>query len=238
MKNANSPNTKGDETRLFPGPHLRPLRHIIIFGSGGHAVSVANVARSAGYEICGFVDPRPAAVRLLGYPILSTLDEIAKPESYGVAIAVGDNALRERIHSELLAEDPSLIFPSLVHQSATVAHFARLGEGTMIMPHAAVGPNSTVGRFCIVNTHASLDHDCVMLDYASLAPRVVTGGRVQVGTRTAVSIGACVKQGIVLGSDSVVGANSYVNSDVPSNWVVYGTPARRIRARSIGEPYL
>jgi acetyltransferase-like isoleucine patch superfamily enzyme len=77
-----------------------------------------------------------------------------------------------------------------------------------------------------------------MLDFSSLAPAAVTGGTVQIGLRSAISIGATIKHGLKIGDDSVVGANSYLNIDLPSNQIAYGTPAKSVRTRKIGDSYL
>jgi acetyltransferase-like isoleucine patch superfamily enzyme len=106
------------------------------------------------------------------------------------------------------------------------------------MPQAVVGPNSKVGKFCLLNTHASIDHDCIMHDFSSLAPAAVTGGVVSIGRRSAVSIGAIIKHGVKIGDDSIVGAGSYLNKDLPSHQIAYGTPAIKVGERNIGEPYL
>ena len=64
------------------------------------------------------------------------------------------------------------------------------------MPGAHVGSNTTIGKFCIVNTNASIDHDSLMKDYSSLAPGVTTGGNIKVGIRSAISIGSTLKNNI------------------------------------------
>ena len=106
------------------------------------------------------------------------------------------------------------------------------------MPNTVVGPNTKIGEFCLLNTLSSIDHDGIMEDYSSLAPGVITGGNVKIGKRSAVSIGAVIKQNIVIADDVVVGANSYVNKDLTSNHLAYGTPAKTIRSRKNGDPYL
>jgi sugar O-acyltransferase (sialic acid O-acetyltransferase NeuD family) len=221
-----------DETAL---QHKRPL---VVVGAGGHAVSVANVARSAGYVIACFVDKNKKGARLLGLPVIASVDELEAVDQHVFCIAVGDNAARERVYAELSARHRDLVFPPLVHASAVVSDFVALGEGTVLMPKAVVGPNSNVGRFCILNTQASIDHDCTMADYASLAPGAVTGGSVHIGMRSAISLGAAIKHGISVGADSVLGAASYLNKDLAANQVAYGTPAKVIRARALGEFYL
>lgn len=214
------------------------LRPLIIWGAGGHAVSVANVALSVGHEIKNFVDKNKKGNTLLGIPIIGDLSEIEDPFKYSYGIAVGDNSIRERIHRALLKDFKGLDFPVLVHQTATISFFSNVGEGTVVMPHAVIGPNSTVGKFCLINTRASVDHDCLVQDFASLAPAAVTGGAVSIGKRSAISIGATVKHGVQIGDDSVLGAHSYLNKNLPSNQVAYGSPAKHVRGRKSDDPYL
>ncbi len=214
------------------------LRKIVIFGAGGHAVSSANVALSAGYKIINFVDSQRSGSSLLGYRVIGSILELENIRDLSFAIAIGDNFAREKFYEEITNMMPGLVFPVLVHQSAIISSFSKIGEGTIVMPNAVVGPNSKVGKFCILNTNSSIDHDSTMLDYSSLAPAAVTGGRVSIGARSAISIGAVLKNGIEIGGDCVVGAKSYLNKDLPPNQMAYGTPAKIVRTRKIGEAYL
>jgi sugar O-acyltransferase (sialic acid O-acetyltransferase NeuD family) len=214
------------------------LRPLVILGAGGHAVSIANVAMSVGYEIAYFVDNYKKCSNLLNIEIINDISVLTDKSEFVYSIAMGDNFNRERIYNELLKHYCNLCFPSLVHQSAVISHFAKIGVGTVVMPKAVVGPNSVVGKFCILNTQSSIDHDCVMSDFSSMAPNAVTGGAVKIGCRSAISIGAVVKHGIEIGEDSVLGANSYLNKNLANNCVAYGTPTKVIRAREIGDAYL
>ena len=223
---------------LNKNANAKNLRPLVIFGAGGHAISVANVALSAGYIVKHFIDKNKMGQSLLGVSIVGDATDLKDLECYCFGIAVGDNATRQIIYNELQAKNIELSFPPLVHPSATVSSFTSIGDGTVLMPKAVVGPNSKVGKFCILNTQSSLDHDCVMLDFSSLAPAAVTGGTVQIGFRSAVSIGAIIKHGVKIGDDSVVGASSYLNRDLPNNQVAFGSPAKQVRDRSIDDSYL
>lgn len=213
------------------------LRPLVILGAGGHAVSVANVASSAGYTIKCFVDKNQKGSSLIGIGIIdiAELDDVSR---YAFAIAIGDNAVRERISNELKSRYERIYFPALVHSSAEISILATVGEGTVVMPKAVVGPNSSVGKFCILNTQSSIDHDCTMQDFSSLAPGSITGGKVSLGMRSAISIGAIVKHAVAIGNDCVLGANSYLNKNLADNVVAYGTPAKVIRSRKAGDEYL
>ena len=213
-------------------------RQLVIIGAGGHAVSVANIALSAGFVIHSFVDSNKAGQTLLEVKIIKSIADVGDVNQYSFALAIGDNAIRLKVYDEIVASFGQLKFPALIHSSAVVSEFSKVDIGTVVMPKAVVGPNSTVEKFCLINTQASIDHDCHMRDFSSLAPGAITGGNVEIGTRSAISIGATLKHGIKIGKDVVVGANSYVNRDISDNAIAYGTPARIIRTRRIGEPYL
>ena len=107
---------------------------------------------------------------MLGYSIIGDIAELDNVEAFSFAIAVGDNAVRERIYKELTANTENLHFPAIVHSSAVVSYFCDIKDGAVVMPKAVIGPNSKVGKFCLINTQASIEHDCVMFDYSSLAP--------------------------------------------------------------------
>jgi acetyltransferase-like isoleucine patch superfamily enzyme len=101
-----------------------------------------------------------------------------------------------------------------------------------------VNTGSRVGSFCILNTRAAVDHDGVLAEYCSLAPNVALGGNVQIGAYTAISLGANVTHAVRIGEHSVIGAGALVLRDIGDHVVAYGAPARMVRLRSEGEPYL
>ena len=211
---------------------------IVIVGAGGHAISVANVASSCGMRVVAYVDDSKSGTEVLGIQVITKQQCIDTYCDENFVIAIGDNSVRELIYKEYKSELPNSKFPSLIHQSAVVGINSRIGNGTVIMPQANVGPNSIIGELCIVNTSSSIDHDCEMQSFSSIAPRVATGGGVNIGVRTAVSIGATIKHGISIGDDVVIGANSYVNKTIDNNIVAYGTPCSVVRTRTKGDPYL
>lgn len=215
------------------------MRHsIVIVGSGGHAVSTANVAHGSGMNVIAFVDDNKAGANLLDVPIITTQQCINEHINENFAIAIGDNAVRERVYNEYRSAMPYAKFPSVIHNSAVIGINTVVGDGTVVMPHVNIGPNGKVGVFCILNTSSSIDHDCAMDDFSSIAPRVVTGGNVKIGLSSAISIGATVKYGVVIGDDVVIGGNSYVNKTVESNVVAYGSPCKFVRQRNKGDAYL
>jgi len=174
----------------------------------------------------------------MGAPVITTEACYSSYPKHNYVIAIGDNAVRERVAKELRSALPNVLLPSLAHQSSVIGVGSVVGIGTIVMPNANIGPSSVIGDFCIINTSSSIDHDCSIKDFASIAPGVVTGGNVRVGLRSAISISAAVKHGVNIGDDTVIGANSYVNNDVDSEVVAYGTPCKFVRNRKVGDSYL
>lgn len=191
-----------------------------------------------GLQVTHFVDSQLRGNTLLDIAIVGDVSDALTSEDFCAFIAIGDNDKRAFVHDRLVGGFPRISFPALTHPSSVVSYHARLGQGTILMPNAVVGPNTIVGDFCIVNTGATIDHDSEMKNYSSLAPGVTTGGRVSVGARTAISIGAVLKHGVTVGDDCVVGAHSYLNSSLEHNRLAYGSPARVVRYRERGDPYL
>jgi sugar O-acyltransferase (sialic acid O-acetyltransferase NeuD family) len=220
------------------------MDRIVILGSSGHAKVIIDIVEQEGvHAIAGLVDRRcGVGERIFGYSVLGRDEDlpllIEKYSLAGAIVAIGDNFIRSNVVARVAAACPGLPFLSAVHPKASIARGASIGGGTMIMAGVVVNPCCSIGRFCILNTGSSLDHDSTMGDFSSLAPRATTGGNCRIGAYSAVCIGAVLAHGVSVGEHSVVGAGSTVLGDIESYKVAYGTPARIVRQRSPGGRYL
>ncbi len=220
------------------------IKDIVIIGAGGHAKVVIDIIeRQARYNIIGVIDKSHAKGEdVLGYEILGDEDVlhnmIQEYPSLGGIIAIGDNFIRYKVYEKISISLPEFIFVSAVHPEASIGKDVFIGDGTVIMAGATVNTSCSIGRFCIINTNSSLDHDSVMEDFSSLAPNAVTGGNVKIGEFSAVGIGAVVAHNINIGRHTVIGTAAAVINDIADYSVAYGVPAEVIRKREKGERYL
>ena len=94
------------------------------------------------------------------------------------------------------------------------------------MAGAVIQPGTRLGVNTIVNTRASIDHDCIIGDHVHIAPGAVLSGEVRVGNCSHIGCGATIVQGVKLGEATVIGAGAVVLKDVPDGTTVVGVPAR------------
>jgi sugar O-acyltransferase (sialic acid O-acetyltransferase NeuD family) len=196
---------------------------IYIIGAGGHAKVVANSARAAGFAVAAMFDDDENlwGRSLLGIPIHGPISRIREFPAKPAIAAIGDNANRFAIVSAASLDWRTVIDPAAHVDSSVV-----VGIGTAILPGAVVQIDSRIGKHAIVNTSASIDHDCAIGDYVHLAPGVHLAGNVRVGEGAFIGIGAAVIPGITIGAGAVVGAGAAVICDIPDRAVVVGVPAR------------
>lgn len=208
-----------------------------IYGAGGHGKVVRDTVEAYAITVMAKIRHKNPGLQHKINIIYADEDEeienaITPGEiSYGaqVVMGIGDNLIREKCVEKLKKTGKNLIFSSVTHPYAYVAKSVRLGEGTVVFVKAAVQPGSDLGKFCIINTGALVDHDCEIADYVHIAPGVNLCGNVRVGERTLIGVGSCVRPEITIGSDTIVGAGSVVVSNVPSGVVAYGNPCRVIK---------
>jgi len=203
---------------------------VLLLGGGGHARICYDLLTRLGWHLLGYVAPQPEAGwdGLLPY----VGDDEAAMRQYlpdrvvlvnGVG-AVPHISVRRQLFDRWRSR--GYAFLSIVHDSAVVSGGAHLGEGAQIMAGAIVQVSAVIGRNTIVNTRASVDHECVIGDHVHLAPGAVVCGGVTIEEDVFIGAGATVIQGVRIGAGSVVGAGAVVVRDVPPGATVYGVPAK------------
>ena len=220
------------------------MKKVIIFAASGHGKVVIDIfEKEQKYQIIGLLDDnKPLNSLFFGYSILGKTEDLPKiVEQYPdfeMFIAIGDNWIRYKVKKKLQALCPDIRFANAIHPSAQLAKGVTLGVGNAIMPGAIINSDCQIHNFTIVNTKASLDHDSCMKDFSSLAPNATTGGNVMIGEFSVISIGATIKHGVCIGNHSVIGASALLLQNCDDRQVLYGTPAKAIRNRQLGDKYL
>ncbi len=218
-------------------------RVLVIGGSDQGRQVIDALSTRADHEVVGVLDGNLAVGTVVsGIAVVGSTADLPgcahDVDADGFVVAIGDNATRGELFARVLAASPGLSPVSAVHAAAVVARDATVGGGSILLAGSVIGNGSTVGRGVLLGTASSIDHDCVLDDFVSLAPGAHTAGTVRIGHTTAVGVGAGVIHGLTVGAETVVGAGAVVLDDLPDRVVAYGVPARVARTREPGERYL
>lgn len=201
---------------------------VVLYGAGGHAKVVYDAIAASNHIVVSAIVDEDSGLQGLQFS-----DFVILPPSFlhgtkgaAVHLSIGDNAIRQRIISELTARDFSLL--SIVHPCAIVSKESSVESGCFLAAGAIVGPDSWVGAGSIVNHAAVVDHDCSVGPYSHLCPNATLGGGVVLGEGVLVGAGAVVLPGIRIGENAIIGAGAVVISDVNPRQTVLGIPAAQI----------
>lgn len=205
---------------------------LVLLGAGGHAKVLLALIKSLGLPLLGVCDPGLAQAgekQWRGVTVLGADEALDKldPGSVGLVNGIGQlvgNDLRRRVYERMSRRGFS--FPALLHPNAWVDDSVEVGDGVQVMAGVVVQPDVYVGANTIINTHASVDHDCRISPHVHIAPGAVLCGSVNLGESVFVGSGARVIQNINIGAHVVVGAGATVVKDVPAMFMVKGASVR------------
>jgi sugar O-acyltransferase (sialic acid O-acetyltransferase NeuD family) len=201
---------------------------MILIGYSGHAFVVYGIVTASGKKVTGYCDIEeksynPFVLQYFGKETTDTA--LAAFKTAGFFIAIGDNAVRKKIFNTLSSKN---LFPvNVIHPSAVIDIAAIIAaNGAMIAANATINPLAKIGIGAICNTGCIIEHECVVGNFAHIAPGAVLCGNVKVGNNSFVGANAVIKQGIVIGNNVMIGAGAVVLKNVPDNTTVIGVPAQ------------
>jgi|GEM_PF-149524 len=202
-------------------------RSVIVLGAGGHAKVIIEILRAAGYEVSYCVGGADSPEQCMGVPVLRGDNHLSELRQLGYSLlfpAIGSNAIRERAAAYAVNIGYELI--NAISPQAIISPSVVLGKGIAIMSGAVINAQSTLEDLVIINTGATVDHDCRIGFCAHVAPQCALAGNVTIGSGALVGIGTSIIPAITIGNQSLVGAGSVVISDIPSSSTALGNPAK------------
>jgi UDP-perosamine 4-acetyltransferase len=208
------------------------MEELVIYGAGGHAVSVLDILLECeNFNIVAVLERDAEHRKLYGVQVTdeNCLHELYERGVRAAFAAVGDNAVRAEISARLIAEGFRQI--NAISRHAYVSERARLGHGVAIMPNASIIAGTVIGNGVVINTNASIDHDCEIGEFCHIAPGSTICGGVTIGNGTFVCAGAKIANYVKIGANCVIGAGAVVINDIGDGQTVVGVPAKPIKYR-------
>jgi sugar O-acyltransferase (sialic acid O-acetyltransferase NeuD family) len=211
-----------------------PQRALYLLGCGGHGRVVLDCLKACGLSVRGIIDSALTRGALIDGVAVEGGDEVLAQLDPGVValcIGVGSMPGKPR-RAELFAACRERGFEvlSLLHPSAVIAPRHVFGAGVQVLAGAVLQTGVQLGDNVIVNTRASIDHDCVIANDVMIGPGAVLCGQVRLAEAAYVGAGAVILPATHIGVRAVVGAGAVVMRNVAAGTTVAGNPARPVGA--------
>lgn len=208
-----------------------------IFGFGGFARSIMPVIRmqyGLTEEQCFYVD-RETSFEVSRQRVISEEEFYTHYLDAKFTVAISDPAIRKRIFQDAIAAGAR---PFEVRAStAKLLSNIEIGNGAVLCDQTMITSDVKIGVGFHLNIFAYVEHDCVIGDFVTFAPRASCNGNVVIGDGAYIGAGAVIKQGnpekkLIIGAGAVIGMGAVVINDVPPYTTVVGNPAKPITKKN------
>ncbi|MDE2165859.1 MAG: acetyltransferase [Alphaproteobacteria bacterium] len=210
--------------------------NILIWGGKGQAKVLRPILEERGHRVSFVFDRDPSVSAPFQDVPFTTSDSdlqswIANqnPKSLGFVLAMGGENGEERCRLTQKLENLGMSPVTAIHSRSWVADSAQLSAGCQVLALAAICVEARLGRQTIINTGASVDHECVLGDGVHIMPGATLCGCVTVEDFATIGSNATILPRVRIGSRAMIGAGAVVISDVPPDTRVVGVPARPLK---------
>ena len=202
-------------------------RHItsdaIIYGAGGHGKTIFETLSDLGLKVAGFIDSNKElenkvyrGVKVIGGN--EALDGILESGIKACFIGVGgptSSSIRIAVYDMLIKT--GFYLPPLIAKDSNVSSTVKIGEGTVVLPGATIGPDVVIGKNCIINNNVTVCHDSIIGDHVHLTPNAVIAGDCKIGDGTVIGMCATVLNGTRVGKNCLIHNNVSVTKHLAEN---------------------
>lgn len=201
------------------------MKSVIIIGASGHGKVVADIVQKSGDKVLGFLDDNPDLPGIfVSFPVLGVVDDYKNYDAEFV-IAIGNAKIREKIAGKL----SNVRWYTAIHPTAVISDIdVKIGVGTVVMANAVINSSSVIGKHCIINSCAVVEHDNRIEDFVHVSVGANLAGTVSVGKGTWIGIGASISNNVNICGSCIIGAGAVVVKNVEKAGTYIGVPAERL----------
>ncbi len=212
------------------------MKKIIILGGQGDGVVIAsliNDIKKIGQkiELLGFLNDSEDS-RILDFPVLGCLDDWKNyKEDENIYFITALLKTKYSYQRSKLINDlkiPLDRYCNIVHPTATISDYSKVGVGNVIGPNVNIMPNVTIGNHCSFRASASIGHDCKINNFCYMGPNSTMAGKSVLMDGAHMGPNASLLDGKVVGQHAILGMGSVATKDIEDFKVHFGVPSKKI----------
>lgn len=213
---------------------ITDMKDLIIVGASGFGREVVQYIEDINqscatprWNVLGFIDDNLNALDGIGhgYKVIDTIKDHIPSRDTMYVCALAYPKTKEIIVN--LLKQQGAKFATIIHPTARISKYAKIGEGCIITPNSNVNTEARLGDFVAVLA-SGIGHDAKVGNFSTLSGHVCVNGHVEIGERAYVGCGVLIAPGKKIGDGSTVGIGSVVITNVKAGVTVFGNPAKRI----------
>jgi acetyltransferase EpsM len=217
---------------------MENLKKLIIIGGHGNGSVIQSTVEDINalqkeWEILGFLNDKETEP-INGSPILGKIDcETVSKYLNDKNVYFFYTLISVKLNFKFLPKLHSLNIPTerfatIIHPTAVISKFSKIGYGTCIQPFVSVGPNTQIGNHVQIFAQSLIGHGSILDDYSYVANNACIGADVHLYEGAYIGTNATTLEFVKLGKWSITGIGAVVLKDVPDYAKVVGNPARII----------
>ncbi len=211
---------------------MKTHKELIIFGTGKFADFIAySFENDSDYKVSAFSVEKDFLSSQLNeefnVPVVAfeTIEENYPPEKYHLFIAVGNDAVREKIFNQ--AKSKGYFLPNFISSNAKYAKNLTLlgenifvGEASFLQPFVTIESNSYL-------IGARIGHHSV-IKRNTLLSVCLLGAEVEIGQNSFIGLNATLRSKIKVGKKNIIGMGSVIDKNT-NDYEVYTAPTAKKR---------
>lgn len=209
------------------------MKNIIILGTGGNSIDILDAINeinliSKKYNCIGFLDDdiSKKGSNIFGLEILGSINDSNKFSDTYFINGIGNSrnfVSKQKIIKRSLVEPNR--FETIIHPSASVSRFSKIGQGTVVFQNVTVCSNVEIGSHVAILPNSIISHDVKIKNYSTIAGGVCISGNSIIGESSYIGTNSSIRENIVIGNKCLIGMSSNILSNVDDNTVYFGNPA-------------
>ena len=212
------------------------IKKIFFIGSGGHFREQFQWFRDfvakekiKNYNIIGIIDDVNYKLNFDKYSGLKIFrsKDIKYSSDKHLILSIGEPKTR----NFFIKKFSKFNFFNLIHPSAIVSSYAKIGKGTIISPLSIIAGNATVGDFNNFNYGTMLAHDCKVGANNTFSPGTKIMGNCVIGSNNFFGVDSKMAPNTAMLNNNIIGANCTIINNFKSNLILIGTPAKVLKKK-------